>query len=199
MTAVKRGPMTAVKRGPHTAVKRGPMTVTRRFAPRFRPGGTVDARSLGLSRLGTVGDEHGSMSVSSLVGFTLFVIPSLMFVLAIPPWEAGTADARNAAHDAVLALASTPDWSVAELDASQEIEYAESGYGVPLTASFGCDGSITYCDVVCLPGGATVTAAVSVTIPVGNVPGVVEHYASVGFTATYTATVDQYAADNGCD
>jgi hypothetical protein len=146
----------------------------------------------------TVTREHGSISISALVGFTLFVIPSLMFVLAIPPWEAGTADARDAAHTAVLALASTPDWPVAELDASQAVQYAESDYGVPLTASFGCDGSATNCDIMCLPGGATVTAAVSVTIPVGNIPGVAEHYASVGFTATYTAAIDQYAADNGC-
>jgi len=146
----------------------------------------------------TIMHEHGSMSISALVGFTLFVIPSLMLVLAIPPWEARTADARDAAHTAVLALGSTPDWPVAELDASQAIDYAESDYGVPLTASFGCDGSSTNCDVVCLPGGATVTAAVSVRIPVGNIPGVVEHYASVGFTATYSATIDQYAADNGC-
>jgi hypothetical protein len=139
------------------------------------------------------------MSISALVGFTLFVIPSLMFVLAIPPWEAGTADARDAAHTAVLALTSTPDWPVAELDASRAVQDARSDYGVPLTASFGCDGSATNCDVVCLPGGATVTAAVSVPIPVGNIPGVVDHYASVGFTATYTATIDRYAADNGCD
>ena len=143
--------------------------------------------------------EHGSMSISALVGFTLFVIPSLMFVLAIPPWEARTADARDAAHTAVLGLSSTPNWPVAELDAGQAVRDAKSDYGVPLTASFGCDGSVTNCDLVCLPGGATVTAAVSVTIPVGNIPGVVEHYASVGFTATYTATIDQYAADNGCD
>jgi hypothetical protein len=142
--------------------------------------------------------EHGSMSISALVGFTLFVIPSLMFVLAIPPWEAGTADARDAAHTAVLALASTPDWPVAELDASQAVQNARSDYGVPLTATFGCAGSATDCDVMCLPGGATVTAAVSVPIAVGNIPGVVDHYASVGFTATYTARVDQYAADNSC-
>jgi hypothetical protein len=143
--------------------------------------------------------ERGSMSISALVGFTLFVIPSLMLVLAVPPWEAGTADARDAAHTAVLALASTPDWTTAELDASQAVDDAESDYGVALSSSFGCDGSITNCNVVCLPGGATVTAAVRIAIPVGNIPGVVEHYASVGFTATYTATIDQYAADNGCD
>ena len=55
----------------------------------------------------TVSSEQGSMSISALVGFTLFVIPSLMLVLAIPPWEAGTADARDTAHNAVMALAST--------------------------------------------------------------------------------------------
>ena len=73
----------------------------------------------------TVTHERGSMSISALVGFTLFVIPSLMFVLAVPPWEAGTADARDAAHTAVLALASTPDWPTAELDASQAVDDAE--------------------------------------------------------------------------
>jgi hypothetical protein len=143
--------------------------------------------------------EHGSMSISALVGFTMVVLPSLMFVLAIPPWVAGTADARDAAHAAVLALASTPNWPVAELDASQAVQEAKSDYGAPLTASFGCDGSATSCEVACLPGGATVTAAITTTIPVGNIPGIVDHYASVGFTATYTATIDQYAADNGCD
>lgn len=147
----------------------------------------------------TRSSEHGSMSISALVGFTLFVIPSLMFVLAIPPWEARTADARDAAHTAVSALAASPNWPLAEVDASQAVQDARADYGVPLTANFGCDGSATNCDLVCLPGGTTVTAAVSVTIPIGNIPGVVEHYASVGFTATYTATIDQYAADNGCD
>src|SRR5580700_7402341 len=105
------------------------------------------------------------MSISALVGFTLFVLPSLMFVLAIPPWVAGTADARDAAHAAVLALASTPNWTVAELDASQAVQDAKSEYGVPLTASFGCDGSATNCGTTCLPGGATVTATVTTTIP----------------------------------
>ena len=146
----------------------------------------------------TVSREQGSMSISALVGFTLFVIPSLMLVLAIPPWEAGTAEARDTAHNAVIALASTPDWTVAELDANQAVQDANLAYGAPLTATFGCDGSAEGCDLTCLPGGATVTAAVSLAIPVGNIPGVFEHYASVGFTATYTATIDKYAADNGC-
>ena len=123
----------------------------------------------------TQASEHGSMSISALVGFTLFVIPSLMFVLAIPPWEARTADARDAAHTAVSALAASPNWPLAEVDASQAVQDARSDYGLPLTANFGCDGSATNCDLVCLPGGTTVTAAVSVTIPIGNIPGVVEH------------------------
>jgi hypothetical protein len=138
------------------------------------------------------------MSLSAVVGFTLFVVPSLMFVLAIPPWEAGTADARDAAHNAVLALASTPDWAAADLDAVQAISDAASSFGVPLTGELGCDGSVTSCNVACLPGGATVTAAVSVAIPVGNIPGVAPHFASVNFTATYSAKMDEYAADNGC-
>jgi hypothetical protein len=41
-----------------------------------------------------------------------------------------------------------------------------------------------------------VTAAVTVVIPAGYIPGV-GTYASVHYTATYTATIDSYAADNG--
>lgn len=175
------------------------MTVTRHFSPRLRPDRTARLRSDRSAPANTGKGEHGSMSVSALAGFTLFVIPSLIFVLAIPPWEADTADARDAAHNALLALSSTPNWSSAQADAEQVVSDAEAAYGVSLNATFGCDGSTTGCDLLCLPGGSTVTTTVRVAVPVGNVPGVIEHYASVGFTATYTGTIDTYAADNDCD
>ena len=62
------------------------------------------------ARAAALRSERGSMSLSALIGFTLFVIPSLIFVLAIPPWESRTADARDAAHNAARALALTPNW-----------------------------------------------------------------------------------------
>lgn len=151
------------------------------------------------SQAGPPGHERGSMSISALIGLAFLVIPSLMLVLAVPPWEASTADARDAARTAVLALASNPDWSAATLIAYQAVDDAGSEYGLSLSASLGCNGSSTSCNLLCLPGGTTVTASVKVTVPVGNIPGVIDHYASVGFTATYTGTMDQYAADNGCN
>ena len=121
------------------------------------------------------------MSLSALIGFTLFVIPSLIFVLAIPPWESRTADARDAAHNAARALALTPNWAQADVSANYT-------YSLPAGASLGPGGT--------LAPGSTVTAAVTVVIPAGYIPGV-GTYASVHYTATYTATIDSYAADNG--
>jgi hypothetical protein len=123
------------------------------------------------------------MSLSALIGFTLFVIPSLIFVLAIPPWESRTADARDAAHNAARALALTPNWAQAEAAAAEEVAGTTGD-----DASLGPGGT--------LAPGSTVTAAVTVVIPAGYIPGV-GTYASVHYTATYTATIDSYAADNG--
>lgn len=153
------------------------------------------------ARAAVLRSERGSMSLSALIGFTLFVIPSLIFVLAIPPWESRTADARDAAHNAARALALTPNWAQAEAAAAEEVAGTTGDDGVPTTdvsanytyslpsgASLGPDGT--------LAPGSTVTAAVTVVIPAGYIPGV-GTYASVHYTATYTATIDSYAADNG--
>ena len=166
-----------------------------------RPGNAALPRPDEPGPTATRRSEQGSMSLSALVGFTLFVVPSLIFVLAIPPWESRTADARDAAHNAARALALSPIWAQAEAAAAQEVAdtTGEEGvpsadvsanytYRLPAGASLGPAGT--------LAPGSTVTAAVTVAVPAGYIPGV-GTYASVHYTATYTATIDSYAADNG--
>ena len=147
--------------------------------------------------------ESSPAQISLGGGTTVLTVSdlSLIFVLAIPPWESRTADARDAAHNAARALALTPNWAQAEAAAAEEVAGTTGDDGVPTTdvsanytyslpsgASLGPDGT--------LAPGSTVTAAVTVVIPAGYIPGV-GTYASVHYTATYTATIDSYAADNG--
>ena len=144
--------------------------------------------------------ETGSMTVSFLLGMTFLVIPSLMLMLAAPVWEARSTDASDEAHAAVRALALSPDWSQDQTDAAQAVadaiadEDIPSGdvsasytYTLPAGGSIGADGS--------LPPGTLVTASVTVVVPAGFIPGI-GTYASVHHTATYSETIDLYAADN---
>jgi len=140
------------------------------------------------------------MTVSFLLGMTFLVIPSLMLMLAAPVWEARSTDASDEAHAAVRALALSPNWSQDQTDAAQAVadaiadEDIPSGdvsaaytYTLPAGGSIGADGS--------LPPGTLVTASVTVVVPAGFIPGI-GTYASVHHTATYSETIDLYAADN---
>jgi hypothetical protein len=155
-------------------------------------------RRLRRKYLGT--GEAGSMTVSFVLGMTFLVIPSLMLMLAAPVWEARSTDASDEAHAAVRALALSPDWSEDQTNAAQALadaiadEDIPSGdvsasytYTLPAGGTMGADGS--------LPPGTLVTVAVTVVVPAGFIPGI-GTYASVHHTATYSGTIDLYAADN---
>lgn len=140
------------------------------------------------------------MAVSFLLGMTFLVVPALMLMLAAPVWLSRSTDASDEAHAAVRALTLSPNWTEGESAAAQAVADQMSNEGVPssdVTASYtytlpageavGDDGT--------LPPGTVVTASVTVLVPAGYLPAL-GTYASVHYTATYSGTIDAFAADN---
>jgi hypothetical protein len=133
----------------------------------------------------TLWDERGSaIPITLMLGVSLIVLPVMVLVLTLPTWEERTVDAQDAARDAARALVTADNWGDGVSAANNVVSQVVAGDSVPaedVTVSY--SGSLD-------PGG-TVTAAVTVIIPAGNVPGLgfvgVLHY-----TASSTEHVDSY-------
>jgi hypothetical protein len=172
--------------------------VVRRGAPKGacngRPGGAgagkgAGDRARGRCRRTTVcrpgWDERGSaIPLTLMLGVSLLVLPVMVLVLTLPTWEERTVDAQDAARDAARALVTADNWSDGVSAANTAISQVVAGDGLPagdVEASY--SGSLD-------PGG-TVTAAVTVVIPAGNVPGL-GFVGQLHYTASSTEHVDSY-------
>lgn len=134
-------------------------------------------------------DERGSSTPLTLVlGVGLIVVPVMVLVLMVPTWEQRAVDAQDAARDAARALVVADNWhdgvAAADVVVSEVIE--SDG----LTTA---DVSVQYSGALS-PGGV-VSAAVTVTVPVGNLPGL-GFVGPVHFTAASTEHVDSYRASS---
>jgi hypothetical protein len=116
------------------------------------------------------------------VGFVL--LPVMVLVLVLPTWEQRTVDAQDAARSAARALVAADSWGdgVAAADGIVA-QIAESDGLLPgdLNAQF--SGSLD-------PGGS-VTVAVTVVVPAGDVPGL-GPIGTLHYTAMSTAHVDSF-------
>jgi hypothetical protein len=130
-------------------------------------------------------DERGSSTALTLMlGVGFIVVPVMVLVLTLPTWEQRSVDAQDAARSAARALATADSWGDGVAAADQVVSEVIDDDGLPAAdVSVQCSGS--------LGPGAVVTAAVTIAVPVGNVPGL----GTVGvlhFTATSTEHVDTY-------
>jgi hypothetical protein len=119
-----------------------------------------------------------------MLGVGLIVLPVLVLVLTIPTWEQRTVDAQDAARAGARALVVADDWQDGALAADDAIDQVIVGDGlVAPDVTVRLAGSLE-------PGGK-VSVAVTVLLPVGNLPGLgfvgVLHY-----TATSVEHVDNY-------
>ena len=135
-------------------------------------------------RLGRRSETGSSTAIALLLGLAFVVLPVLVLVLTLPAWEQRVVDADDAARVAARVLAAAPGWTVGVSSAEEavaEIVEGDDLSGRDLSTAF--SGALE-------PGGE-VTASVTVTVPVGDVPGL-GFVGSLQYTATSTAHVDSY-------
>ena len=135
-------------------------------------------------RRGLPVSEAGFAPLTMMLGLGLLVIPILLLVLTVPTWEARTLDARDAASDAARTLAGADSWVAGVNAANQTINQETANDGLnPADITVRYSGTLS--------PGATVTAAVTVTIPAGAVPGV-GAFGTLHYTTSSTQHIDNY-------
>jgi hypothetical protein len=134
-------------------------------------------------------DEAGFAPLTMALGIGLLIIPVLLLVLTLPGWEERTVDARDAAANAARALATADTWAAGVAAADQTVTEVTTNDGIdPTTVAVNYSGALN--------AGATVTAAVTVTIPAGTVPGI-GAFGTMHYTASSTQHVDSYRSSGG--
>jgi hypothetical protein len=148
-------------------------------AVRRRRRGELSARRLRAR------DQRGSaIPLTLLLGTTFIVLPVMILVLTLPTWEQRAVDAQDAARTAARALVTADNWDDGVSAANGVIAQLITGDGLPPA-----DLSVEYSGS--LDPGGTVTAAVTVVIPAGNLPGL-GFVGQLHYTASSTEHVDSY-------
>jgi hypothetical protein len=130
-------------------------------------------------------DQRGSaIPLSLLLGTALIVLPVMVLVLTLPAWEQRAVDAQDAARIAARALVTADNWDDGVSAADQAVAQLEAGDGLPPT-----DVTVSYSGS--LDTGGSITAAVTVVIPAGNLPGL-GFVGQLHYTASSTEHVDSY-------
>jgi hypothetical protein len=134
---------------------------------------------------GRVWDQRGSaIPLTLLLGTTLIVMPIMVLVLTLPTWEQRAVDAQDAARTAARALVTADNWDDGISAADEAVSQLVAGDGLPPS-----DLTVTYSGS--LDPGGTVSAAVTVVIPAGNLPGL-GFVGALHYTASSTEHVDSY-------
>jgi hypothetical protein len=134
---------------------------------------------------GRVWDQRGSaIPLTLLLGTTLIVMPVMVLVLTLPTWEQRAVDAQDAARTAARALVTADNWDDGISAADEAVSQLVAGDGLPPS-----DLTVTYSGS--LDPGGTVSAAVTVVIPAGNLPGL-GFVGALHYTASSTEHVDSY-------
>jgi hypothetical protein len=119
-----------------------------------------------------------------MLGVGLIVLPVLVLVLTLPAWEQRTVDAQDAARNAARALATAGDWAEGVSAADQ------AAYEI-VTSDGLVAGDVSILLTGSLGPGETVTASVTVLVPVGDLPGL-GFIGTLHYTASSTQHVDSY-------
>ena len=130
------------------------------------------------------GDEGEVTALALALGVGFIVLPVLVLVLSVPVWEQRVVDAQDAARAAARALAVAPDWEAGALAADGAVRDLLQPDGVAAwQTTVDLSGS--------LEPGSTVTAVVTVQVPVGVVPGV-GRVGNVAYSAVSRQRVSMY-------
>ncbi len=129
-------------------------------------------------------DQGSAIPLTLLLGVALIVMPVMLLVLTLPTWEQRTVDAQDAARDAARALVTADNWGDGVSAANQTVSDLVAGDGLPPE-----DLTVAYSGT--LDPGGTVTAAATVVIPAGNLPGL-GFVGELHYTASSTEHVDSY-------
>jgi hypothetical protein len=130
-------------------------------------------------------EERGSaIPLSLLLGTALIVFPVMVLVLTLPAWEQRAVDAQDAARTAARALVTADNWDDGVSAADHAVSQLVAGEGLPST-----DLTVSYSGS--LDPGGSVTAAVTVVLPAGNLPGL-GFVGQLHYTASSTEHVDSY-------
>jgi hypothetical protein len=155
---------------------------------RPRPKGPIGASERGRhSNCGSARQSPNAGAATPLtllLGMAVIFFPVTMLVLSVPTWEQRLVDAQDAARAAARALATANSVQDAETLANQAVAAVMEADGLP-AGQF----QATYSGE--LVPGALVRAAVSVQVPISQVPGL-GAVGDVHYTATATAHVDSY-------
>ncbi|HUB69280.1 MAG TPA: hypothetical protein VL984_02560 [Acidimicrobiales bacterium] len=134
-------------------------------------------------------DRGSSAPLTLLLGTALIVLPVMVLVLTLPTWEQRAVDAQDAARGAALALVTAASWATGVAAAEQVVAQVVQEDGLPAgDVSDQFSGSLE-------PGG-TVTASVTVAMPVGQLPGLALT-GPLHYTASSTQHVDSYRGSPG--
>jgi len=129
-------------------------------------------------------DAGAATPLTLMLGVGLIILPVMVLVLTLPTWEQRAVDAQDAARDAARALVLSNSWTAGTAEANQAVLRVVYGDGlVPGDVEVAYTGSLD-------PGGS-VTAAVTVVIPAGNLPGL-GFVGTLHYTARSTEHVDSY-------
>ena len=130
-------------------------------------------------------DQRGSaIPFSLLLGTTLIVMPVMLLVLTLPTWEQRAVDAEDAARSAARALVTADNWGDGVSAANEVVSQLAAGDNLP-------PGDLTVAYSGSLDPGGMVSAAVTVVIPAGNLPGL-GFVGELHYTASSTEHVDSY-------
>jgi hypothetical protein len=131
-----------------------------------------------------VNRDQGSVTIELVLTLALFLIPAALLVITIPAWPERQTVARAAASEAARTVVMAGSWDSGVASAQAAVREAAANQGIdPGDISLDVDGS--------LQRGATVIAAVTVTMPALVVPGL-ESVGSWSWTARHAERVDDY-------
>jgi hypothetical protein len=128
--------------------------------------------------------DRGSVTIELVLTLSLFLIPTALLVITIPAWPERQTVARAAAAEAARAVVVAGSWESGVAEAEAAVRQAALNQGIASgDISLAVDGG--------LDRGATVTAAVTITMPALVIPGLTS-VGSWSWTARHAERVDDY-------
>jgi hypothetical protein len=134
-------------------------------------------------------DAGSSTALTLMLGVGFIVLPVMVVVLTVPTWEQRAVDAQDTARGAARALVMADDWGDGVTAADEVVAQVIENDALP-------PGDVTVQYSGSLSPGASVTASVTITVPVGELPGL-GFVGTLHYTATSTDDVGSYRGSPG--
>ncbi len=129
--------------------------------------------------------ERGSIPIEFALGIGVLMLPVAVLVLIFPNWAERQSMARVAAQESAREAAIAPDWDSGAAAASEVAAQIAANHGLAAEdlQEIRLSGSLSR--------GGSVTATVTVRVPVIVVPGLAPA-GGFSWTASHTEPVDRY-------